>query len=154
MTITARIFRRLVLAYAGVALLSLAAGMGYLGAGFSPLLQAAYDSEPSAAMALPLPLLGVLLVVSIAVLLAGLVGLYRLRRWGRSLSLWSTVLYLPLMPALGPSLETGLESMLMQLTSVLWGGLLALAYCSPVSVAFDRAGRGAQGPELMPAADR
>jgi len=70
--------------------------------------------------------------------LIGLVGLFRFRRWGRSLSLYSTVAGLIAAPLAGPSLSSGLESGLYEASAYAWGGILALSYFSPVSARFER----------------
>ena len=139
MALTPTVFRRLLLAYVGMFAMTLLAGLGYIGDGFSPLLQAAYDSEPHFLAELPywgLVSVLVILAVSAVVVLAALVGLYRFRRWGRALALWSTVGLLPLLAVTGPSLSTGLESMFREVATLLWGGMLALAWYGPVGAAF------------------
>jgi hypothetical protein len=68
----------------------------------------------------------------------GLVGLFRFRRWGRSLSLYSTVAGLIAAPFAGTSISSGLESGLYEASAIAWGGILALSYSSPVSTRFER----------------
>ncbi len=68
----------------------------------------------------------------------GLVGLFRFRRWGRSLSLYSTVAGLIATPLLGAFLSSGLESSLYEASAITWGGILSLSYFSPVSARFER----------------
>ena len=70
--------------------------------------------------------------------LVGLVGLFRFRSWGRTLSLWSTMAALLIYPFIGSSLYWGVETALSDACSLVWGGILALAYFSPVSARFER----------------
>ena len=129
----------MLLAYVAMFALTLVAGLGYIGDRFSPLLQAAYDSEPNFLAELPywgLILVLVVLAVFAVVVLASLVGLYRFRRWGRALALWSTVGLLPVLAVTGPTLSGGLESMFRDIATMLWGGLLALSWYGPVGATF------------------
>jgi uncharacterized membrane protein len=68
----------------------------------------------------------------------GLVGLFRFRRWGRSLSLYTTAAGIIIAPLAGASLSSGLESGLYEASAIIWGGILALSYFSPVSDRFGR----------------
>ena len=68
--------------------------------------------------------------------LAGYVGLFMLRRWGRTLSLATTALGLCLYPFFGPTVATWPQSALTDLSNILWGAALALAYLGPVSAQF------------------
>jgi hypothetical protein len=70
--------------------------------------------------------------------LAGLVGLFRFKRWGRSLSLYFTFAGFLIYPFLDSSLYWGLEIGLYESSGMLWGAILALAYFSPVSARFER----------------
>lgn len=76
--------------------------------------------------------------------IAGFVGMYMLRCWGRNLSFVITVLF-PLIGVVftvvtGP-VESSMPSSavsprLLELSTVVWGAVLALAYYSPVSKEF------------------
>jgi hypothetical protein len=93
---------------------------------------------------LPQPILVghvVLLVLAIPLLvawLAGIVGLFLMKRWARGLSLYLTLLSLLMYPVLGPNLASGWGSALTELAALLWGAILACAYFSPVAEAFAR----------------
>lgn len=82
-------------------------------------------------------------VVLLAAWIAGLVGLYRFARWGRTLSLWATLATLLLYPFFGSMLYWGLESGLHEASTLAFGALLAMAYWSPVSARFEAKGGGA-----------
>ncbi len=96
------------------------------------------DADPASAIprgVLVGLLLGLLVVNGVCV-----VGLFLFRRWARSLALWSTLLSLPFALLMGPSLVSAPESMLYDAANLLWGGLLAVAYWSPLAASFDRSG--------------
>ena len=76
--------------------------------------------------------------VLVAAWLVGLVGLFRFKVWGRSLSLYSTVASVLVYPLMGSSLSWGVESSLYESSTMLWGAILAIAYFSPVSARFGR----------------
>lgn len=84
-------------------------------------------------------LLYCILLLLLALFLAGLIGLFLLQRWGRTLSLWMTIAMLPLTWWLGGSLYTGLEEMLATASNLLWGAILALAFCPPMHARFEQA---------------
>lgn len=65
------------------------------------------------------------------------VGLYRFRRWAKSLLLPTHIVALILMPFYGPNVMTGWAYTTTYLYSVLTGGLLFLVYLSPVSYMFE-----------------
>jgi hypothetical protein len=68
--------------------------------------------------------------------IAGYVGLFLWRPWGRTLSLATTVLGFVMYPLVGPTVASWLESSLLDISNIAWGALLALAYFSPVSARF------------------
>ena len=81
----------------------------------------------------------VLLLMAIPLLfawLAGLVGLFLIKRWGRGLSLYLTLLGLLIYPLTGPSIASGWSGGLSELAALSWGAALACAYFSPVAEAF------------------
>lgn len=59
--------------------------------------------------------------------------------WARRLCLWGTALGVPVVVWLGPSMYSGLSGALLDLSSMLWGAVLALAYFSPLAQRFARA---------------
>lgn len=90
------------------------------------------------------------MAIGISLLLAtivGLVGLFLLRRWGRAVSLYSTIAGLLLYLFSGPEVTSALERTLFEASALLWGAILALAYHSPVA---DRFGaKNASRPEPL-----
>lgn len=143
MTITRRSFRLFLLAHVLTMVLALAASFGLFGETFSVALNIAYENEIGAIANQPALLFEAEMMALTALSVANIVGLYRFRHWGRVLGLWMCLLAVPLTISFGPLLETGIEAALMDLSTLLWGGLIALAFCSPVSAEFTTGRRAA-----------
>ena len=127
-------FRLLITLYV---IVTLAAGAsGFLPNGYSEELRVAYEIEPYPLTDTPLAALILLALFALAVGVAGLVGLYRFKAWGRSLCLWTSLGSLPLLLTLGPTLTSSLEGALWEASTMLWGAVLAVAYFSPVASSF------------------
>jgi hypothetical protein len=127
-------FRRLILLYIVVIVASLVAA--FTPGGYSQALSDAIDNEPSTWLVETLWGL-VMLVVPLAIAaVAGIYGLYQFRRWGRTLSLYSTGAGLLLYPFMGPNVSGGVETALFEASTLMWGALLALAYYSPIASEF------------------
>jgi hypothetical protein len=132
-TMTRSYFRNLVLLYAVLVVATLIAA--FTPGAYSQELSDALDREPMPWMveAFWPMVLGVPLA---AATIAGVWGLYMFRRWGRTLSIYTTGAGIALFPFLGPSLSGGLESAFYEASTLAWGAVLALAYYSPVSAEF------------------
>ena len=78
--------------------------------------------------------IGFLYIVAAVV---NLVFLFRFRAAARPWALFLTLASLPLYILFGPWIETGVGLYLSEMTAVLWGAVLALMYCRPVSDLFD-----------------
>lgn len=76
----------------------------------------------------------VLLVIGVA----STVGLYQFRPWAPRLAVIATVLALLLAPLLGASACSGYAMALHEMSSMLWGAVVALAYFSPLRDCFVR----------------
>ena len=108
-------------------------GAAFVPGGYSQALADAYAQEPEPwfirnvwlGLAFALPLL--------AAIVAGLVGLFFFRRWGRTVSFYSTIVSLCLYSLSGPEIYSPLENVLFEVSSLLWGAILALAYYSPIA---------------------
>lgn len=128
---TTNCFRLFLIASAVLVIAALVVGL--LPGGYSSALADAYANEPVPRLLQNEGLaIAVLLVVLVATV-AGFIGLFLLKRWGRTLSLVLTLIGLPLYLLLGPTLQSPVETMLAEASSLLWGACLALAYFSPVS---------------------
>lgn len=105
----------------------------------SPAMQAASEAEPPAWDVANLPLsLSIVLPLAIGSL-AGLAGMFMFKSWARTFSLVFTVLGLVLLPLMGTSVVSWLDSLLAELCAMIWGAILALAYYSSVSKLFSAA---------------
>ena len=105
----------------------------FLPDGYSQGLADAYASEPLPWLFRNEHVASGVGVVAVALVIAGYVGLFLLKRWGRALSLGITVLGLPLYLLTGPTLLSPLEAMLTDASTLVWGACLALAYYSSVA---------------------
>ena len=64
------------------------------------------------------------------------IGLLFFKRWARMLSLYTTVLGFSLYPFFGLTLASGWASALSELSTTIWGAVLAIAYYSSLSERF------------------
>jgi len=136
MKITPRRYRQLLTVY--VILLMLIGVAPFLPMAALPLdLHEAWERLPPPAW-IPDSIATTFLLAALLIplVIAQIVGLYLFRRWARTLSTVLTVLVWPLLLFTGPSVQSALEVVLSDVTSVLWGALLALAWASPVSRRF------------------
>jgi hypothetical protein len=130
-------FRFLIILSVLCPLASAFAGMYAEDLDISLRLKSAFEAEPIPLAMLPLWQSAALGIATTALVVVSALGLYAYRRWGRALSLWSTVLLMPMLWMTGPIMQTPLESALDMTSSMLYGAVLALAYWSPISARFD-----------------
>ena len=129
-------YRRLLWLYVG--LLALAAMSGFL-QGILEVLQGTLTGSAGAGL-LGNPWIsgGLLFCLAVAFLVA-LVGLFGFKRWSRPLSLTVTglgILFGNLL--ISPSQSSGMENVLSEASTTLWGAILAVAYFSAISPRFRR----------------
>lgn len=105
---------------------------------YSENLAAAYEAEPVTWLMSNFWMAVVALVAFVPAWLTGLVGLFFFKRWARTLSLYLTLAGIFITPFFGASLYSGLETSLFDMSTTVWGGILALSYFSPVSCRFER----------------
>jgi hypothetical protein len=128
-------FRWLLVMY--VITLLTAVGVGFLPGGYSQALADAYAAEPQPWLFDDMRV-GLAIAISLlAAIVAGLIGLFRFKRWGRALSLYSTVAGLCLYLFAGPTIQSPIENVFIELSTLLWGAILALSYGSPIARRFD-----------------
>lgn len=127
-------FRALILVY--VVLVAATSVAAFLPSGYSQALSDAMDNEPAPTVVENLWLMFGLMVPFLLAAMVGMFGLYMFKRWGRTLSLYTTAAGLVFLPFFGPSLYSGLESLLYEGSTLLWGAILALSYYSAVSTSF------------------
>jgi hypothetical protein len=130
-------FRYLLILYVVCTLAAFIAAL--IPGGYSQALSDVYSNEPMpwnwntqnswTILAVLLPLL--------AASVAGVMGLYLFKRWGRTLSLYITGVSPILHLLSGPTLSTALESMFFEVSTLLWGVILALSYYSVLSRRFN-----------------
>jgi hypothetical protein len=128
-------FRWLLVLY--IITLLAAAGVGFVPGGYSQALADAYADEP-----LPLLLADttVMLAVALPLLVAfvvGLIGLFCFWRRARALSLYVTIAGLGVYLISGPTLQSPIENLLVELLTLLWGAILASSYWSPIASRFE-----------------
>jgi len=101
------------------------------------LLQA--DTADNANLSMSTPMLAFfMLVVLIGVVgyIAAFIGLFRFRPWAPRFAIFSTVLLILIMPVMEASVSSGWASALTELSSTLWGVVLAVVYFSPLKEKF------------------
>ena len=131
-----------------------ALGAGVLSGAIPELLpkELADYQEASLATELPWePWSSIIALMVFLAMLAGVVGMFLLYRWGRTLSLTTTILNYAYYPLVGPVVDAWPIAMLSGISDVLWGAVLALAYFGPVSgqfrpLAASRTADSAPGP--------
>jgi hypothetical protein len=81
---------------------------------------------------------GVIGVLSILLAIGALVGLFLFRRWGRILGVAAPLVALATYPILGFVINSGFAAISYEISSMLWGAVLAIAYFSSLSGLFER----------------
>lgn len=112
---------------------------GWFPPGYSDQLAQAYENEPMPwlnADGEPSVALMAVALASLVVMIAGYVGLFLFKPWGRWLSLYSSVIGLAFYPLGGAMLLSPLEALLTDASMMVWGAVLAIAYFSPVAARF------------------
>jgi hypothetical protein len=130
-----------VLLFRAVLLASVATGLlgSFLDVLFPNLVP---ESMASAFEALPPPpglaLFGasVLVLITFGGSIVCVIGLYLFQPWSRPLALWMTGLGLLFHPLFGVSMQSGWAQLLLDISSVLWGVVLAMSYVSSLSARF------------------
>lgn len=79
---------------------------------------------------------GALVLVTFGGFVTSVLGLYFFQPWARPLAVWMTVLGFLFHPLLGVSMQSGWAQMLLELSSVLWGAVLAMSFVSSVASRF------------------
>jgi len=131
-------YRQLLWFSVGLSLLNVALAFFPIFQTYSKALADAYANEPLAVwvstwwgvfcILMPLGIAG----------LAGFIGLFFFKKWGRTLSLYTTIVMVLIQPFLGASLTSGIEDSVGDLLSMLWGAILIVSYCSPIRERFEQ----------------
>jgi hypothetical protein len=77
-----------------------------------------------------------LFLVTFGGMIAAVLGLYFFQPWARQLAVWMTALGLLFHPLLGVSMRSGWAQLLLEVSSVLWGSVLAMSFVSSLSSRF------------------
>jgi hypothetical protein len=129
-------FRLLILVH--LVLVVASVGAVFLPGGYSQELNDACLAEPATWLMegswLSISVIGSLVVAW----LAGFVGLLLFKRWGRTLSLYSTLAEFLIYPFQGPSVSSALESTFLEASILVWGAVLSLAYFSAIAGRYER----------------
>jgi urea transporter len=81
----------------------------------------------------------VLLLIGIPIIIVNIisvVGLFRFRPWAPRIAIIATLLSFMSYPLLGYSLSSGWAKALIDFSTMLWGVVLTLTYCSPIRKRF------------------
>jgi hypothetical protein len=81
---------------------------------------------------------GACAVLLIVVVIISTIGLFLFRPWAPRLAVIAYFMSLPFYPAIGYSLHSGWATALGEFSTMLWGGILALVYYSPIKDWFSR----------------
>jgi hypothetical protein len=128
------LFRGLIIAHVVTAFLSVAIDHRFPGLVPLALLRTLNElPKPEIEMALSLNLLGFL---GLALKLAATAGLYLFKPWSRGFAVSMTLLSVISYLLFGVQVKSGWALMLFQLSSVLWGAVLAISYVSSLSRRF------------------
>ena len=143
-------FRSLLALY--IITLLAAIGAGFLPGGYSQVLVDAHAEEQQSWLFENTTVAFIVVTSLLSAIVAGLIGLFFFRRWGRNLSLYSTLASLCLYAFLGPTLQSPIENVLIELCTLLWGAILALSYWSPTARRFDVAEGSKSAATITPGA--
>jgi len=131
--------------FRGLLIASIAIGMlgGLIDAQFVELIP-----EPvlKAIKGLPQPsdttivLSSLLAFITLGGIVGSIVGLFQFRPWSRELAVAMTLLQLLFYPLDGLWVKSGWSALLLELSSTLWGAVLAISYVSSISALFEQRG--------------
>lgn len=136
MSASITLYRSLLLASIGLALLG-----GAIDQQFGNLIP---DTLLKAFKELPRPddsvlmISGLLTLVTFGGIVGAIIGLYHFKPWSRELAVVMTLLQLLFYPLGGVWLQSGWSAMLLDLSSTLWGAVIAISYVSSLSRNFMR----------------
>ncbi len=124
-------FRILIICYV-VSLIVVAIETQYFPAQVSDELSVVYAKEAIQPLVSSPAIFLVLSVIALVAIVAPPAALFFFRKWGRWSGLCATAAMFVALPFLGPSLTSGFGTAVSQLSAMLWGAILALAYFSSV----------------------
>ena len=101
-----------------------------------PTLMKAFKELPAPPDAAVL-LSSLLVLVTFGGIVGAIVGLFQFRPWSRGLAVSMTLLQLLFYPLGGVWIQSGWASLLIGLSSTLWGAVIAISYVSSLSTLFE-----------------
>jgi hypothetical protein len=128
------LFRGLLLASIGTALVGSMIDQQFTTLIPATLLTALKDlPKPSDTV---LMLSGLLTLITFGGIIGSIIGLYQFKPWARELAVAMSLLQLLFYPLGGVWLQSGWTAMLLDLSSTLWGAVIAISYVSSLSHLF------------------
>lgn len=89
-----------------------------------------------------------LVLITFGGIVGAIVGLFQFRPWSRGLAVSMTLLQLLFYPLGGVWIQSGWASLLIDLSSTLWGAVIAISYVSSLSALFEAPpGKSPQRPQ-------
>ena len=132
--------------FRGLLVASIALGLlgGFADMAFPSLIPEAFaTAQEKQDISMPVWSMFVIGALAVATTIGGCVswaGLYMFRSWAPRLALASTAVALLLLPFLAVVAQSALAAALVELSTLLWGAVLALTYYSSVAHRFERSG--------------
>ena len=90
-------------------------------------------AQPDSALLLS----SLLVLITFGGIVGAIVGLFQFRPWSRGLAVSMTLLQLLFYPLGGVWIQSGWASLLIDLSSTLWGAVIAISYVSSISTLFE-----------------
>jgi hypothetical protein len=100
------------------------------------VLSSALDPQPQAELVVSLDLLGFAALVGLVISLTATAGLFMFKPWARGLALTITIANLLFYPAYWDQPHSSWSLFLVDVSSTLWGAVLAMSYVSSLSRRF------------------
>ncbi len=107
-----------------------------IGSVITGVLSSALDPQPQAELVVSLDLLGFAGLVGLVISLTATAGLFMFKPWARGLALAITIANLLFYPAYWDQPHSSWSLLLVDVSSTLWGAVLAISYVSSLSRRF------------------
>ena len=107
-----------------------------IGSVITGVLSSALDPQPQAELVVSLDLLGFAGLVGLVISLTATAGLFMFKPWARGLALTITIANLLFYPAYWNQPHSSWSLLLVDVSSTLWGAVLAISYVSSLSRRF------------------
>jgi len=135
MSSSIKLFRGLLIASIATGLLGSMVDQQFTGLIPPAVLKAVKDlPEPSDSAVV---LSSLLVLITFGGIMGAIVGLFQFKPWSRGLAVTMTLLQLLFYPLGGVWVQSGWSALLLDLSSTLWGAVLAISYVSSLSRLFE-----------------